>query len=58
MKTDDLSKIPGYSVPCPTCGVTVGNHCLLASGFLRLTPHTARKVEAAAVAERKWRSRM
>ena len=35
-----------HSVPCPTCGVDLGQRCLLHSGGLRSEPHLDRKLAA------------
>jgi hypothetical protein len=39
--------------PCPTCGVAVGEPCLLHSGGLRNEPHIDRKLSAIEAAETK-----
>ena len=39
------------SVPCPTCGVGLGERCLLHSGSPRLEPHLDRKLVAAEAIE-------
>jgi hypothetical protein len=41
------------SVPCPTCGVTIGQRCLLYSGAPRKEAHTDRKLSAAEAIETK-----
>src|SRR5712664_3519954 len=35
------------SIPCPTCGVAIGQNCLRHSGGLRAEPHLDRKLVAA-----------
>ena len=34
------------SVPCPRCGVAVGQRCVLRSGGLRAEPHVDRRLSA------------
>ena len=51
MKKKELTRDQASSVPCPTCGVTVGKGCILYSGGLRSEPHVVRKL--AAIEEKK-----
>jgi hypothetical protein len=53
MKKEDITRNQISSVPCPTCGVAAGKHCILYSDGLRFEPHTARKLSALAPLERK-----
>jgi hypothetical protein len=41
------------SVPCPTCGASVGQRCELLSGALRSKPHLNRQFAAVEAIERK-----
>jgi len=41
------------SVRCPTCGVGIGERCVLHSGGPRLEPHVDRKLAAADALEKK-----
>jgi len=41
------------SIPCPTCGVAIGQNCLRHSGGLRAEPHLDRKLVAAEALETK-----
>ena len=55
-RTRDMTPKQLSSVPCPTCGVVVGQRCVLYSGRLRKGPHVERKLSAAeAVAKKKSR---
>jgi hypothetical protein len=47
MKIHDLTPKQLASVPCPTCGVGIGERCVLHSGGLRSEPHVDRKLAAA-----------
>ncbi|MGI0133767.1 MAG: zinc finger domain-containing protein [Candidatus Micrarchaeaceae archaeon] len=49
----ELTQKQVSSVPCPTCGVAVGQRCVLNTGALRIEPHPDRRFSAAAVIERK-----
>src|ERR1700675_3520236 len=51
MKRKELTPEQLSAVPCPTCGVGVGERCVLHSGALRSEPHVDRKFVAAAAAE-------
>jgi hypothetical protein len=42
----DLTPQLLLAVPCPTCGVDAGKHCLLHTGELSPDPHIDRKLEA------------
>jgi hypothetical protein len=53
MKMKELTPKQVSSVPCPTCGVTVGKRCVLLSGAPRSKPHVDRKLSAAAAIETK-----
>jgi hypothetical protein len=44
----DLTPQLLLAVPCPTCGVDAGKHCLLHSGELSPDPHIDRKLAATA----------
>jgi hypothetical protein len=46
MKRKELTPEQVSSVPCPTCGVAVGEGCVLLSGALRSEPHIDRKFAA------------
>jgi hypothetical protein len=39
------------AVPCPTCGVDAGKHCLLHTGEASPDPHIDRKLDASAAIE-------
>jgi hypothetical protein len=39
------------AVPCPTCGVDAGKHCLLHTGEPSPDPHIDRKLDAAEAIE-------
>jgi len=51
MRVSDLTAKQLTSVPCPTCGVAVGERCVLHSGGLRSEPHVDRKLSAAEAIE-------
>ena len=53
MKKKDLTPKQLSSVCCPTCGVSVGKHCILESGGQRSSPHVNRKLAAAESMEAK-----
>jgi hypothetical protein len=56
MRMKDLTPAQLSSVPCPTCGVDVGQRCLLHSGGPRSEPHVDRKLYAAeAIETRRFR---
>jgi hypothetical protein len=58
MKMKELTPKQLSSVPCPTCGVAAGKHCVLHSGAPRTKPHVDdRKLRAADVIETKRISR-
>jgi hypothetical protein len=42
----DLTPQLLLAVPCPTCGVDAGKHCLLHTGELSPDPHIDRKLDA------------
>jgi hypothetical protein len=46
MKKKELTPEQLVSVPCPTCGVAVGERCVLHSGAPRSEPHVDRKLSA------------
>jgi len=57
MKRKDLTASQISSVPCPTCGAAVGEHCELHSGARRVEPHVDRKfaaIQAIEESERGW----
>ena len=47
MKRRDLTPKQLNSIPCPTCGVSAGQRCLLAAGGMRVAPHVDRQLAAA-----------
>ena len=53
MKKKELTPKQLSSVPCPTCGVSAGERCVLHSGALRSEPHVERKFAAAEAIEGK-----
>jgi len=53
MKRRELTPQQVSSVPCPTCGVSVGQPCELLSGSLRSKPHLNREFAAIEAIERK-----
>jgi hypothetical protein len=53
MKKSELTAKQVSSVPCPTCGVAVGMHCILHAGGKRSEPHVDRKLAAIVAIERK-----
>ena len=52
MKLKEITPEQSSSVPCPTCGVSAGEPCVLYSGALRSEPHIDRKFAAAEAIER------
>ena len=55
MKKHELTARQLSAVPCPTCGVAVGQRCILASGTLRSEPHVDRKLSAIEAIEKNLR---
>ncbi len=55
MTMRELTQKQLSSVPCPTCGASVGERCILHSGGPRSTPHVDRKLSAAEALSRKKR---
>src|SRR6516165_6413079 len=55
MKKRNLNRKQLSSVPCPKCGVTAGQRCVLHSGALRSEPHVDRKLSAIEAIERNLR---
>jgi hypothetical protein len=53
VKTRDLTLKQILSVPCTTCGATIGEACELHTGDPRTEPHRDRKLAAAEAAEAK-----
>jgi len=53
MKIHELTPKQLSSVACPTCGVQVGERCVLHSGAPRSEPHVDRKLAAADSLEKK-----
>jgi hypothetical protein len=53
MKKKELTPEQLSSVPCPTCGVAVGECCVLHSGAPRSESHVDRKFAAIEAAEKK-----
>jgi hypothetical protein len=53
VRMNELTPKQFSSVPCPTCGVAVGQRCLLYSGAVRQEAHIDRKLCAAEAIERK-----
>ena len=51
MRMNDMTPELFHSVPCPTCGASVGKRCLLHSGGLRSELHIDRKLAAAEAIE-------
>jgi hypothetical protein len=49
----DLGPKLVLTVSCPTCGVAVGDRCLLSAGGLPNEPHIVRKLAAIEAAETK-----
>jgi len=49
----DLTSKQLFAVACPTCGVSVGERCLLHSGAPRSEPHIDRKLSAVEAVETK-----
>jgi hypothetical protein len=43
MRIKDLNRQQAKTVPCPTCGASVGHSCLLYAGAARKTAHVDRK---------------
>jgi len=46
MRITDLTPQPLLGVPCPTCGVDAGKHCLLHTGEPSPDLHIDRKLDA------------
>src|SRR5271170_4137679 len=46
MKKNELTPKQVSSIACPTCGVTAGERCVLASDIPRRRPHVDRKLAA------------
>jgi hypothetical protein len=55
MTMRELTQKQLSSVPCPTCGASVGERCILHSGGPRSAPHVDRKLSAAEALSRKKR---
>ncbi len=53
VKKTELTLKQISSVLCPTCGVAIGQGCIVYSGGLRFEVHVARKVSAIEALERK-----
>jgi hypothetical protein len=53
MKKKELTAKQLISVACPTCGVAVGERCVLHSGAPRYGPHIDRKLSAVEAMEKK-----
>jgi hypothetical protein len=53
MRMRELTPTQLSSVPCPTCGVAAGQHCLLRSGAARPESHVDRKLATAESIETK-----
>lgn len=53
MRMNELTPEQFSSVPCPTCGVAIGERCVLHSGALRSEAHIDRKLSAAEAIETK-----
>jgi hypothetical protein len=53
MRMRDLTPEQFTAVPCPTCGVSPGQRCLMHSGGPRSEPHLDRKLSAAEAFESK-----
>jgi hypothetical protein len=53
VKTKELTLKQILSVPCTTCGATVGEACELHTGASRTEPHRDRKLSAADAVEAK-----
>src|SRR6266851_2572515 len=51
MRMNDMSPEMFLGVACPTCGVAIGDRCLLSAGGLRSESHVDRKLCAAEAAE-------
>jgi hypothetical protein len=51
VRMTDLTPQLLLAVPCPTCGVDAGKHCLLHTGELSPDPHIDRKLDAAEAIE-------
>jgi len=56
VKKKELTPEQLWPVPFPTCGVGVGERCVLHSGGPRSEPHVDRKLAAAVAIEREWLS--
>jgi len=53
MKKSELTPKQISSVPCPTCGVSSGERCVLHSGLPRSESHVDRKFAAIEAIEKK-----
>jgi hypothetical protein len=53
VKTKELTPKQILSVPCITCGATIGEACELHTGALRFEPHRDRKLSAAETVRKK-----
>jgi hypothetical protein len=53
VKRRELTTQQASSVPCPTCGASVGEPCELHSGVPRSKPHVDREFAAIEAVERK-----
>lgn len=53
MRMSDMTPAMFLSVVCPTCGVAIGERCLLSAGGLRVESHVDRKLGAAEAVEQK-----
>jgi hypothetical protein len=53
MKKKELTAEQIYVVPCPTCGASAGEPCVLHSGGPRSGPHVDRKFSAAEAIEKR-----
>jgi hypothetical protein len=52
VKAKDLTMKQMLSVPCTTCGATIGEACELHNGAPRTEPHRDRKLSAAETMEK------
>jgi hypothetical protein len=53
MKKKELTPKQQASIACPTCGVSVGERCVLHSGGLRSEPHVELKLAAIETIEKR-----
>jgi hypothetical protein len=53
MKKKDVTVKQLYAVPCPTCGVPIGKHCVLKTGANRTNAHVNRRLAAIEQVEKK-----